>query len=251
VRRIAADINATIRIPETYWVGTDVRELESIASSLPKRWVLKPNHSAGRHALIDSSKAPVDWAILRELGDQWIQRDEEELVMGHWAYGQARHLLIAEERVGGGEQAPSDIKVACCDGVPMYYFWADRSTDTVRLAFFTPDGERFIWGDERETQLSALAGATPLPETIRNAMLRIGSAVGAPFDCLRIDFYVEDGAIWFGELAPYTAGGLYAINDMNDERFGAMWTLPDLSAPDPRESEWRALLHGVPKGTLQ
>jgi hypothetical protein len=36
-----------------------------------------------------------------------------------------------------------------------------------------------------------------------------------------------------------------------EERLGSAWQIPDLNAPDPRESEWRALLSGTPKGTLQ
>ena len=82
-------------------------------------------------------------------------------------------------------------------------------------------------------------------------MLRIASSIAAPFDWIRVDFYVDDEMLWFGELTLYGAGGLYVIDQENNERFGALWSLPDLSAPDPREAEWRALLAGTPKGTLQ
>ena len=135
LRRVSAEINQPIRIPETLWVGRDIRELEALAHRLPARWVLKPNHSAGRFALIDAAEGAVDWIRLRKLGDAWIQRDEEELVMGHWAYGQARHLLIAEERVGAGAAAPNDFKVSSFDGAPGYCFWADRSQAEAKYAF--------------------------------------------------------------------------------------------------------------------
>ncbi len=251
LRRIAAELSEPMRIPETYWIGTNIRELEAMSAKLPGRWVLKPNHSAGRYALIDSSKEPIDWVVLRELGDRWIQRDEEELIMGHWAYGQARHLLIAEERIGAGAQSPNDIKFICFDSALGYYFWADRSGSTVRYAFFNPNGERLIWGDPRELKLGDLTDAVLPPETAHNAMVRISTAAASPFDAIRADFYFEDGAIWFGELTSYASGGLYASSDITNERFGALWQLPDLTAPDPREAEWRALLEGTPKGTLQ
>jgi len=132
-----------------------------------------------------------------------------------------------------------------------YYFWADRPEGMVRYAFFNPNGEPLTFGDPRELRPSAHTEVVLPPEEIHRAMVRISTAAAVPFDLLRIDFYFEGGEIWFGELTTYASGGLYASSDMSNERFGALWQLPDLSAPDPREAEWRALLEGTPKGTLQ
>ena len=250
-RTIAAALNEPLRIPETYWVGTDLRELQALAQQLPSRWVLKPNHSAGRYCLMDAPLSPAQWEDLIRTCSQWVERDEEELAMGHWAYGQARHLLIAEERIGAGAAAPNDFKVISFDGVPGYYFWADRSEAEAKYAFFTPDGTPFRWGDPGELRSNAAAQAVLPAEVLRQRMLAIASAAAAPFDWLRVDFYVEGGEVWFGELTLYGAGGLYVIDEANNARFGALWKLPDLTAPDSREQEWRALLEGVPKGTLQ
>jgi hypothetical protein len=41
------------------------------------------------------------------------------------------------------------------------------------------------------------------------------------------------------------------IGENTEQRLGSAWQLPDLNAPDPRQGEWRALLQGTPKGTLQ
>ena len=248
---IAATLNEPLRAPETYWVGTDLRELQALAHKLPSRWVLKPNHSAGRHCLIDAPLNPAQWEELIRTCSAWVERDEEELAMGQWAYGQARHLLIAEERVGDGVNAPNDFKVACFDGVPGYCFWANRETAPTRYAFFTPSGTTFRFGDPTESASNADLGSLHSSQQLRERMMRIASAIAAPFDWIRVDFYVDGETLWFGELTLYGAGGLYAIDRENNERFGALWNLPDLSAPDPREPEWRALLAGTPKGTLQ
>jgi hypothetical protein len=251
LRQIAKEVGEPLRIPETLWVGTDVRQLRALADQLPARWVLKPNHSAGRYVLIDSTLDAIDWEKLFAIGEQWAKRDEEELVMGHWAYGQARHLLIAEERVGHSTVAPNDFKVSCFDGEPGYLFWADRSESEERYAFFEPDGTPFHWGDPSELKSNSTAIAGLPNETLRTRMLKISACASAPFDWIRVDFYVAEGEVWFGELTLYGAGGLYVIDDQNNDRYGARWKLPDLNAPDPREDEWRALLEGVPKGTLQ
>ena len=171
--------------------------------------------------------------------------------MGHWAYGQARHLLFAEERVGDGAHAPNDFKVSCFDGTPGYYFWADRSSTPILYAFFTPGGDQFRWGDPTESASNAAAAYAQPERRLRERMMHIASAIADPFDWLRVDFYVDRETLWFGELTLYGAGGLYLIDEGNNERFGALWKLPNLTAPDPREAEWRALLAGTPKGTLQ
>jgi hypothetical protein len=248
---IAAGLNEPLRIPETYWAGTDLRELQALAHKLPSRWVLKPNHSAGRYCLIDAPLSPRQWEELIRTCSAWVKHDEEELAMGQWAYGQARHLLIAEERVGDGVNAPNDFKVACFDGVPGYYFWANRETVRTRYSFFTPDGVRLPWGASNDIEYNDHGDETVFPELLLDRMLRIASAIAAPFDWIRVDFYVDGETLWFGELTLYGAGGLYVIDPENNERFGALWQLPDLNAPDPREPEWRALLQGTPKGTLQ
>ena len=85
----------------------------------------------------------------------------------------------------------------------------------------------------------------------RERLLEVSRVIGTPFDKIRVDYFYERGLLCFGELTPYQTAGLYPVSDENDYAHGASWTLPDLTAKDPREAEWRALLEGTPKGTLQ
>jgi hypothetical protein len=237
-----------IRLPSTYWVGTDLRELEAIAQKLPARWVLKPNHSCGRVILIDSSVKPVNWTELAAISSRWLTRDEEELVMGHWAYSQARHLLIAEERVG----APSangliELKVLNLDGEAQYFFQEDRLNHRGLYDCFMSDGTPFLWGEG-----DALSQYYPtVTDEVRHLLLEAARAISAPFDEIRTDFFLSEGELWSSELAAYTTSGLSRTASEIDMWLGSRWQLPDLTAPDPREAEWRALMEGTPKGTLQ
>jgi hypothetical protein len=85
----------------------------------------------------------------------------------------------------------------------------------------------------------------------REQLTRAAELISQLMDHVRVDFYVEPRAIWFSELTVYSTSGLAPIMDSENQAAGALWKLPDLNAPDPREAEWRALLQGVPKGTLQ
>ena len=236
-----------IRFPETYWVGTDLRELQALAHKLPARWVLKPNHSCGRVILIDSSAEPLNWEAISAISSRWLERDEEELVMGHWAYSQARHLLIAEGRVDSVGVGPIELKVLNLNGEPQYYFHEDRLNHSGLYDCYLPDGTRFLWGE----------GDNPsqhypeLVDDVRRLLLHAARAISVPFDEIRTDFFLWEGRLWCSELAAYTTSGLSRTAGDIDARLGANWQLPNLVTPDPREAEWRALLEGIPKGTLQ
>ena len=236
-----------IRFPETYWVGTDLRELQALAHKLPARWVLKPNHSCGRVMLIDSSAEPLNWEAISAISSRWLERDEEELVMGHWAYSQARHLLIAEERVDSVGVGPIELKVLNLNGEPQYYFHEDRLNHSGLYDCYLPDGTRFLWGegDNPSQHYPEIA------DDVRRLLLHAARAISVPFDEIRTDFFLWEGRLWCSELAAYTTSGLSRTAGEIDARLGANWQLPNLTAPDPREAEWRALLEGMPKGTLQ
>jgi hypothetical protein len=244
----AAGLLEQIRFPKTYWVGTDLRELQSLADQLPARWVLKPNHSCGRVILIDSNFEPPNWEAMSLISSRWLTRDEEETVMGHWAYSQARHVLVAEERVGDvGSTELVELKVVSFNGESQYFFQEDRLHHSGYYNCFLPNGTRFLWGegDDKSQHFPVVS------DDVRHLLLEVSRVISAPFDEIRTDFFVWKGELWVSELAAYTTSGLSRTARNVDEWLGSLWQLPDLSAPDSREAEWRALLAGTPKGTLQ
>jgi len=251
--RATADVHQiSVKIPETYWVGTDVAELAQIASQLPARWVLKPNHSCGLVKMMDSTTEPIDWVQLRRETANWTRMSDEYTVRGHWSYGQARRLLIAEERIGTGEHAPDDLKIEANYGEPTFIFWVTgRDRGAMRYSNIKMDGTRLLWGHPSEEPADSPIPLEQLDPAIRNIALEFTRAVAAPFDQLRVDGYAVNGEYWFGELTAYPAAGLGAISSETDAWLSTSWKLPDLKAPDPREAEWRALLEGTPRGTLQ
>ena len=252
VRHVAASNHSKVKIPETLWVGTDLAELETLAARLPARWVLKPNHGCGQVRLMDAVAQPIDWGRLKAETRHWIHVSDEYRVRGHWAYGQARRLLIAEERIGKGEHAPDDLKIEAYNGEPAFTFWTTgRSKGAVRYSNLKMDGTRLIWGHPAEESADTPIPLEDLDEATRAAALQLTRAVAALFDHVRVDGYAVDGEYWFGELTAYPAAGLGAISAATDAWLGGLWQLPNVTAKDPREAEWRALLAGVPKGTLQ
>jgi hypothetical protein len=242
-----------IRIPATLWVGTDVRELRAIADQLPTRWVLKPNNSSGRVRFIDRTRAPIDWSELIQAGERWMHQGEESGALGHWGYGQARRLIIAEERIGSGDSPPKDLRTQMFGGFPQRFDWSSGyGTPQHCVACYEPDLKtRTFTGSSIEPPREERSLIDEMTNEQRDKIRKVMSAIGRSTDYVRIDGYVDRGEYWFGELTAYTEGGLGLFARRVDESAGALWQLPDLSVPDPREPEWRALLEGTPEGTLQ
>ncbi len=253
VAALASAGSPHIEIPEIYWVGRDVRDLQHIANSLPPRWILKPNHSSGRIALLDSSAEPIDWNRLGTVGRKWMRRDEEIEVFGHWAYTRARPLLVAQQRIGDGEGSPPDIRLICSKGrILLVFVTSDYQTDHYKISFYGEDLiSRIRWGHPYETSTETRSAVDELSPETRAAIIAFASEASAPFDSIRIDGLFFNGRFHFLEFTSYPTSGLGKIGHQANVQGGANWQLPDLSAQDSRETEWRALMEGTPKGTLQ
>ncbi len=242
-----------LSIPETYWIGTDVRDLQQHAATLPQRWVLKPNHSSGRVAIIDSSTGPAPWDLLTKTASRWIKTDEETRAFGHFGYRGARKLLMAEKRIGTGPLAPDDIRCIVFNGQLKFVTWSQAyGTPQHRVANYGPTiSERYLGVGTNELPDGETTPIDRWTPEIKAKVVAIAEALGSLCEHIRVDLYVEDGEIWFSELTTYSTSGLAPIDEEENVEIGGWWQLPDLSTPDPRELEWRALLEGTPKGTLQ
>jgi len=254
-RRVAVESGLPLRIPETYWAGTDVRELMRIKDQLPARWVLKPNHSSSRFRILDESTETIDWDDLIAAGDRWVKKDEEELAYGHYGYGLARHLVFAEERVGSGASLATfranvvNGKILNCS----YTFGTIHPDNPVPRISFRYDGAL----NRQYTDVLGVPAKPEersrideLPASQKSQLIDIVLALAAGIEQTRVDLYVED-EIWFGELTVYNGSGLMIMPRPYTEPIEREWILPNLSRPDERESEWRELLSSTPLGTLQ
>ncbi|ORL02466.1 hypothetical protein A6F55_15555 [Prescottella equi] len=214
-QRVCGDL---IRVPRTYWSGTDVGELEGI--DLPDRWVLKPSHRSGSKVIFGQGNANIADLEQRTVG--WL----DELnwsIYGEWAYGQATPQFLVEEMIGRPSEAPRDYKFYVFHGEPfMVLVASDRFSDhTVR--YYRPD-----WKSMNVSTVHPLGEEIPPPGNL-DTMLKAAAALGEGFDFVRIDLYEADGEVWFGETSPYPNGGLAPFEPRSfDRELGDMWILPEL-----------------------
>lgn len=253
---IAAKAGIPLRIPETYWAGTDVRELQKLSDQLPSRWVFKPNHSSGRFVILDTAESPIDWDEMTSDGKLWIQRDEEELVLGHYGYSLARHLLIAEERVGKEAFTPATFRAYVVNQEVLY---CSYSYGTIHPNNPSPR-KSFRYDGKLNRRHDEVYGVPALPNEhsridrldreAKRDLLQLIRALSSDLEHVRVDLFVED-EVWFGELTAYSGGGIMHLPSSYIEPIATAWILPDLSVRDPKESLWEAMLSVPAVGTLQ
>ncbi|MCF6506382.1 hypothetical protein E9549_03010 [Blastococcus sp. MG754426] len=221
---------AGVAVPETLWAGTDLAAVAGRA--FDRAWVLKPNHRSG----LVRFGAAADVVDAETLGATrgWL-RDDQSVLLGEWAYSEARKLFVVEEAIGGGEPL-DDYKFFVFDGeVAAIQVDRGRFTGDHTRTFFTPGWEPV------PVQVVAPSGPpTAAPEDLAG-MLRAAEVLGRSFDFMRVDLYSSGGQIWFGELTPYPGGGVMPFEPPSfDAWLGSRWTLPAFPRPaagapaDPR-----------------
>jgi hypothetical protein len=214
----AAYPGAQLRIPETYWYGTDLRDAPDLVGLPP--WVLKPNHSSG-HALFGPDAQTDVGSLLAQTRDWWKRTPLE---LGEWGYGEARPLLLLEERIPTPDDTPP----------PDYKFFVfDGGVELVQVNRGRFDNQTATFLDADWNRLPVRWRIRPVADEPRPAeletMLEIASTLGSGWDFIRVDLYAVDGVVWFGEYTPYPGGGLLRYRPRHfDVEQGRHWQLPAL-----------------------
>ena len=208
-----------VRVPRTFWSGTDIRELEG--AELPEHWMLKPNHRSG---VVYFGHGRPDVPSLTKITAKWLEPFEADR-LGEWAYTKARPLILAEELLGVPGSPPSDYKFFVFAGeVAAVQLDNDRFTAHTRHIYSAD------WTPLGVTSAGyPLADPQPAPANF-DKMVAIASELGRPFDFMRVDLYNIDGDIVFGEITPYVGSGLDSFDPGSfDAELSTKWTLPSLS----------------------
>lgn len=212
-----------LRIPQTFWFGTDLRTAPDLTALPP--WVLKPNDSSG-HVLFGPDPG-MDLETLQKQTSGWGKRNPVEL--GEWGYSAARPVLLLEERIPTPDGAlPVDYKFFVFDG-RVELIQVNRGRYQYQTATFLDTG----WNTLPVRWRIMPAGDEPRPAELE-AMLDIAARLGTGWDFVRVDLYAVDGEVWFGEYTVYPGSGLLRYTRQRfDYEMGGHWQLPDLEHVQP------------------
>jgi hypothetical protein len=213
-----------VEVPETLWSGDDLGEV--VGRTFDRPWVLKPNHRSGLVRFGRASES-ID-ARTVESTRTWL-RDDQGVLLGEWAYSQARKLFLIEEDIAGGESL---------DDYKFFVFHGTVAAIQVDQGRFTKRHARNFYTAEWQSIPVAKTVPSGLPTVAPDnlsAMLHAAEVLGRPFDFMRVDLYSVRDTIWFGEITPYPGGGVTRFEPREfDAWLGARWSLPRLSAVSGR-----------------
>jgi hypothetical protein len=196
-------------------------------ASLPYPLALKPSHLSGRVLLL-SAHRPADQARHRERMRSWLRRDHSR-ISREWFYSKIPPRLIAEPLLqdeSGG--VPPDLKAYVIGG---------------RVRYFQVDGGRFtrptrnLYGPDWQLLPARTSVPRHRPEPPPRGLphlVEIAERLAAPFEFMRVDFYVLGNRVLVGELTSSPGAGFgHFYPPQFGEQMAAHWVLP---SPAPHGS---------------
>lgn len=193
-------------------------------NSLPDRFVLKCTHDSGGLVICkDKSKLNISKAqkiIRQSLNFDYYKAGRE------WPYKGVPRRIIAEEYM---EESPgqelSDFKIHCFNGDPKIILVCRDRFSTTGLTEDFYDSE---WNhlDIRRPEHPNASKQLEKPIELEQ-MLEFARVLSSDIPFLRVDFYIVNHKIYFGELTLYPSTGMAPfVPEKWDEIWGTWITLP-------------------------
>ena len=195
VRNIIAKAIGKEYLVPIYGVYTSVDEIN--LEKLPNSFVLKPTHSSGR-VIICRDKKSLDWKAESSKLKKWM-KENYYYQNGEWCYKDIKPRIICEKLLTG---EIIDYKFMCFYGIPAYTFVC--SERNIKLKVTCVDNEFKILPFHQKYPTSS---TLKKPKNF-NKMIELSKVLSKKFPHVRVDFYDQDGKIYFGELTFFDSNGM-------------------------------------------
>lgn len=173
---------------------------------LPSQFVLKTNHAGGSLGVVickDKSNFNKELAI-KKLNES-LQLDSFSIIR-EWPYKNIKRLVFAEQYMEDESGELIDYKVMCFGGEPkLIQVHLGRSGGNHTQDFYDPNWNKLPYLNQKGCVTSDII--TPRPECL-SEMLELSRKLSAGLPQLRVDWYIVNGKLFFGENTFYDASGL-------------------------------------------
>lgn len=201
-----------------YW--SDAKDIDF--SKLPDSFALKCNHGSAMNILVkDKSKLNIKKTI-KKLND-WMKLDYAT-VNGMYEnhYSLIERKIIAEEFIQEMDGNLHDYKFHCFNGEPKFcQLIGDRVPNSHHyfLSFYTSDWKKT---DLTYNNHAIYDKEYPKPEKL-SEMLELAREMSKDFSYVRVDFYILNNEIYFGELTFTPDSGIMTFNDEKTDLEWGAW----------------------------
>lgn len=201
----------------TYGIWDKFDEIDF--NSLPSSFVLKTVHDSGG-VIICKDKQHFDKQYAKSVIEESQKRNYFKLYR-EWPYKGVNPRIIAEKLLDDGSgQALQDYKVMCFGGKPkLIEYHAGRFTENHTQDFYDSD-----WNHLAIQQQDAPKSDISVPKPpLLDEMLRLSSQLADGIPHVRVDWYMAENQLYFGELTFFDDSGFTPFQDSNDDLLLGSW----------------------------
>ncbi|MGO3691067.1 MAG: ATP-grasp fold amidoligase family protein [Psychroflexus halocasei] len=181
----------------------DVEEIKW--DELPNKFVLKWNFGNGFNFICHDKTKINKKEVCKKLKN-W-GKTKSHLIHAELQYRNIPKLIICEEFLEGKKEGslPEDFKVYCFNGSPKYILVCEaREKGWPKFYFFTPDWEL---ARINKDSIGAPDGFTLPKPKVLDDVLKYSKTLSNDFKFVRVDFYIVNDKVYFGELTFSPSGG--------------------------------------------
>ena len=178
------------------WSGETFKK--SDYDSLPQKFVIKANHGSGMVMVVDKSKDSYDHIFIET--EKWKKLDYGKITR-QFVYKDLPKTIIVEEFINFNSKVVPDYKFMCINGkIEFIQVDLDRFEDHSRNLY-----------DENFERINGILeykqGEDITKPKLFNEAKQIALKLAEDFDFLRVDLYILDDIIYFGELTNTSGNG--------------------------------------------
>lgn len=178
--------------------------------ALPDQFVLKCTHDSGS-VIICHDKSKFNKKSARRMLNRCMKRNYY-WIGREWPYKDVKPRIIAEKLIGDKkESVPEDYKVYCFGGKPEYIVvFHNRFNSNAQLSETVYD---ISWQPQHislDEHFAISDIVQPRPECL-DELLSICTVLCSGYPQLRVDFYIIENKIFFGEITFSTASGFQSM----------------------------------------
>ena len=176
-------------------------------NELPNSFVLKCNHNSGLGMFICKDKLALNEDVKKRIRvnlNKGLKRNYY-LTGREWPYKNVKPRIIGEQYMDSDGDDLPDYKIHCFNGIPRFILVCRNRFGNVEMTedFFDTDWNHL---DIKRPEHPNSTTKIERPEVLKE-LLDLSKKLSSGIPFLRVDFYVVNGRIFFGELTFFPASG--------------------------------------------
>lgn len=195
------------------WEGFNPEEIPF--DDLPQKFVIKITHGSTFNIIVND-KSIINKSEIIKKCKKWLH-SKFIPCYGEWFYGVIKPRIIIEKYIESSNGL-KDYKVFCFNGKPQYIgVYSDRGKGTTKQEIYDVN-----WNEikEKTGKFENQYNKTEKPIKL-NEMLNYAAILSEDFIHARVDFFIENNKIYFGEITFTSGSGFDKFSSVKfDEELG-------------------------------